>query len=84
MLSSATEEEIQYATRRKAISDRDVLHMATEGIDVEKLTEAEKNALQIFQNNYIFNVWLVDNSTHLMYINYEEAKLWMTKILNTR
>ena len=45
------EEEIEYATRRNAgLSDREILSMAANEIDVENLTDAEKNALTIFRD----------------------------------
>ena len=45
------EEEIEYATRRApGLSDREVLSMAAQEIDVENLNDAEKNALQIFND----------------------------------
>lgn len=45
------EEEIEYATRKNpGLSDREVLSMAAQEIDVENLNDAEKNALQIFND----------------------------------
>ena len=44
------EEEIEYATRREpGLSNREILGMAASDINVEGLTDAEKNALDIFK-----------------------------------
>ena len=46
------QEEIEYATRRtNGLSNREILSMAAEEINVEGLSEAEQNALQIFRDN---------------------------------
>ncbi|MBQ0166876.1 MAG: DEAD/DEAH box helicase family protein [Treponema sp.] len=43
------EEEIEYSTRRNSgLSDREVLSMAANDIDVESLSDVERNALSIF------------------------------------
>ena len=41
---------IQYQARTSPLTDREVLSMAAEGIEVEGLTEAEEDALGIFRN----------------------------------
>ena len=38
----------QYQERSSPLTDREVLEMAAEGIEVDSLSEAEKNALDIF------------------------------------
>ena len=46
------EEEIEYSTRRApGLSNREVLSMAADELDSDSLSEAERNALQIFQDN---------------------------------
>lgn len=44
------EEEIEYATRRNTLTNREVLQMAASEITVEGMTDAERNALEIFNN----------------------------------
>lgn len=39
---------VEFSTRRQSISDRDVLRMAAEEIDVDSLTPGEQDALRIF------------------------------------
>ena len=41
-------DDIQYQERSSPLTDREVLEMAAEGIEVDSLSEAEKNALDIF------------------------------------
>ena len=46
------EEEIEYSTRRApGLSNREVLSMAADELDSDSLSEAERNALQIFRDN---------------------------------
>ncbi len=46
------EEEIEYSTRRApGLSNREVLSMAADKLDSDSLSEAERNALQIFRDN---------------------------------
>ena len=41
-------DDIQFQERSSPLTDREVLEMAAEGIEVDSLSEAEKNALDIF------------------------------------
>ena len=40
---------VENSTRRETISDREVLSMAADEIDIEDLTPAEQDALRIFR-----------------------------------
>lgn len=42
---------VEFSTRQRTISNREVLSMAAEELDSESLNEAERNALQIFRDN---------------------------------
>ncbi len=44
----AADTDVQYQGRSSPLTDREVLEMAAEGIEVDSLSEAEKNALDIF------------------------------------
>lgn len=46
--NSETAVDEQYQERSSPLTDREVLEMAAEGIEVDSLSEAEKNALDIF------------------------------------
>lgn len=43
--------EVENSTRRQTFSDREILEMATESLDVGTLTPAEQTALDIFKNS---------------------------------
>ncbi len=43
------EQEIEYARRRNSLSNREVLTLAADEINTDKLTDAEKNALDLFR-----------------------------------
>lgn len=45
---AAADTDVQYQERSSPLTDREVLEMAAEGIEVDSLSEAEKNALDIF------------------------------------
>lgn len=42
---------VEFSTRQRTISNREVLSMAAEELDGESLNDAERNALQIFRDN---------------------------------
>ncbi len=50
-VSEVNEEDTQYQNRSSALSDREVLELAASGVSFDNLTEAEKNALEIFDKH---------------------------------